>query len=239
MRASLKLLDLAPLRITAPLWSACYRAALVSPFPQDLFVWLEGKTGSMKSTLAALFLSHFGHFDRIHLPGAWSSTANQLERRAFLLKDSLFVIDDYAPAALDHREVEAKAARLLRSQGNISGRGRLRSDLSERPAFAPRGIILSTGEQHPPGQSLLARTLILELDHADIDMNLLTELQNRAGRLSHAMGGYIRWLAPQMTDMPQLLRETWQGARSKATTAANIFEFRRRPLIFGLAFTVA
>ena len=152
IKTSLGLLNLAPLRITAPLLAACYRAPLVSAFPQDLSLWIEGKTGSMKSTLAALFLSHFGEFDRVNLPGAWSSTANQLERRAFLLKDNLFVIDDYAPAALDHREMESKAARLLRSQGNLSGRGRLKSDLTERPAFPPRGIILSTGEQHHQGK---------------------------------------------------------------------------------------
>jgi len=177
MKRSLSLLNVAPLRITAPLFASCYRAPLVSAFPQDLSLWLEGVTGSMKSTLAALFLSHFGDFDRVHLPGAWASTANQLERRAFLLKDSVFVIDDYSPSALDHRELETKAARLLRSQGNLAGRGRLKSDLTERPAFYPRGIIISTGEQHPPGQSLLARTLVIELNRAGIDIGLLTQAQ--------------------------------------------------------------
>ena len=216
MRASIDLLEVAPLRITAPLWAACYRAPTVSAFPQDLSLWLEGPTGSMKSTLAALFLSHFGDFDRIHLPGAWSSTANQLERRAFLLKDSLFVIDDYAPSALDHRELESKAARLLRSQGNISGRGRLRSDLTERPAFPPRGIIISTGEQHPPGQSLLARTLIVEMTDASINMDALTRAQEQSGELAHAMAGYIAWLAPQMSVLPEKLRETFTRTRAKA-----------------------
>jgi len=216
MRLSIKLLEVAPLRITAPLFAACYRAPLVSAFPQDLSLWLEGITGSIKSTLAALFLCHFGDFDRIHLPGAWSSTANQLERRAFLLKDSLFVIDDYAPAALDHRELETKASRLLRSQGNISGRGRLRSDLTERPAFPPRGIIISTGEQHPPGQSLLARTLIIEVDGASINMDALTEAQQQCGYLAHAMAGYIGWLAPQMSTLPEKLRETFTRTRAKA-----------------------
>jgi hypothetical protein len=197
MRASLKLMELAPLRITAALWAACYRAPLVSALPQDLSLWLEGKTGSMKSTLAAVFISHFGDFDRLHLPGAWSSTANQLERRAFLLKDNLFVIDDYAPSALDHRELETKAGRILRSQGNNSGRARLKADLSERAAFPPRGIIISTGEQHPPGQSLLARTLIMELDREAIDINRLTQAQQLSCRLPYAMAGYIQWLRPQ------------------------------------------
>jgi len=146
MKLSLELLNIAPLRITAPLFAACYRAPLVSAFPQDTSLWMEGKTGSMKSTIAAVFLAHFGDFERLHLPGAWASTANQLERRAFLLKDTVFVIDDYAPTPLDHREMELKASRLLRAQGNRAGRGRLRSDLTDRPAYYPRGIIISTGE---------------------------------------------------------------------------------------------
>ncbi len=217
MRISLQLLDTAPLVITAPLWASVFRAPLASAYPVDLSIWLEGLTGSLKSTLAALFLSHFGDFYRTDLPGAWSSTVNQLEYRAFTLKDVLFVIDDYAPTALDNREMQTKSARLLRSQGNLAGRGRLRSDLSERPAFIPRGLILSTGEQHPPGQSLLARTLLIELERNQVNMGALTKSQDLTGRLPHAMAGYISWLGPQMSKMPSLLRETFRGARAKAT----------------------
>jgi len=147
MRTSLKLLEIAPFHVTAPLWAGVFRAPLANAFPVDLSLWFEGMTGTLKSTLAALFLCHYGEFDRIHLPGTWSSTANQLERRAFLLKDVLFVVDDYAPGSMDRRELETKASRLIRSQGNLAGRGRLRSDLSDRPAYPPRGLILSTGEQ--------------------------------------------------------------------------------------------
>jgi len=174
----------------------------------------------MKSTVAALFLSHYGDFDRLHLPGAWSSTSNQLEHRSFVLKDSLFVTDDYAPTALDRREMELKVSRLLRAQGNLAGRGRLKSDLSERPAFYPRGIIISTGEQHPSGHSLLARTLVIELKREDIDIPFLTAMQEQTLPLAHAMAGYIRWLAPQMDDMSTLLRKTFTAARTKASAGA-------------------
>src|SRR5262249_15457928 len=97
MQLSLKLLNVAPLRITAPLFAACFRAPLCGAYPQDSSICLEGRTGSLKSSLAALILNHFGDFDRLTLPGNWESTANQLERRAFLLKDSIFVIDEYVP----------------------------------------------------------------------------------------------------------------------------------------------
>jgi hypothetical protein len=226
MKLSLNFLKLAPLRITAPLFAACYRAPLCGAHPQDLSIWIEGRTGSMKSTLAALILNHFGEFSRITLPGNWESTANQLERRAFLLKDSLFVIDEYVPTGLNRREIETKASRILRGQGNLSGRNRLKSDLTERPAFYPRGIIISTGEEHPPGQSLLARTIVLELSRDDIDISLLTMLQQQAGMFVHAMAGYVSWLAPQMDDMPRLLKETFLGTRARATIGN---EHRRIP----------
>jgi hypothetical protein len=109
--ATTDLLRVAPLPITVPLWAAVYRAPLITACPVDFSLWLEGPTGSMKSTLAGLFLAHFGDFDWTHLLGAWSSTANQLERRAFTLKDALFVIDDYAPSGHDTRELEAWPAR--------------------------------------------------------------------------------------------------------------------------------
>jgi hypothetical protein len=219
-RASLRLLDTAPHTVTVPLWAAVYRAPLASVLPVDLSLWLEGTTGSLKSTLAALFLSHFGDFDRLHLPGSWVSTANALERQAFLLKDTVFVVDDYAPrSGLDDRELQAKAARLLRAQGNLAGRGRLRQDTSERPAMPPRGLILATGEQHPPGQSVLARTVMLELERDGIDFPSLDRAQAEAGQLTHAMTGYVEWLGPQMPGLPKQLEERFVTVRAHASTA--------------------
>ncbi len=222
IRASLRLLDLAPLTVTAPLWAGVFRAPLAELLPLDVSLWMEAPTGTLKSTLAALFLCHYGDFTRTHLPGAWASTANQLERRAFLLKDALFVIDDYAPSALDAREVESKSGRLLRAQGNLAGRGRLRADLTERPAYPPRGLILATGEQHPPGQSVLARMLLVEPKRGDIDLSALTEAQQGAGRLPHALAGYVAWLAGQMDSLPALLRETFSGARARVLSEGHL-----------------
>ena len=217
MRASLRLLDLAPLSVTAPLWAGVHRAPLAAAYPIDLSLWIEGVTGSLKSTLVALFLCHYGQFDRTSLPGAWSSTANQLEHRAFVLKDAVFTVDDYAPTGLNARETETKAARLLRSQGNLSGRGRLRADLTERPSYPPRGLIIATGEQHPPGQSILARMLLVELERPTVNLAALSEAQRTTARLPHAMAGYLLWLAPQMPSLRALLCETFEGARRLVT----------------------
>jgi len=217
VRRSLDLWKVARMDITVPLWAATFRAPLASAFPLDLALWIEGFTGSMKSTLTALFLCHYGEFSRTTLPGAWSSTVNHLEHRAFVLKDTIFAVDDYAPTALDRKELETKAARLIRAQGNLSGRGRLRADLTEHRVFHPRGLIVSTGEERPSGQSILARTFLIEMEQNHVDVARLTEAQSSAVVLMHAMSSYIHWLAPQMESLPDQLKSEFKAMRGRAT----------------------
>lgn len=221
MRTSLDLLGIGPAAVTFPLWAGVFRAPLASSLALDLAMWIEGITGSLKSTVAALFLAHFGSFDRTCLPGNWSSTVNALEKHAFTLKDALYVVDDFAPAALDRRELETKAARLLRAQGNLAGRSRLRPDLSERAGYPPRGLILGTGEQRPAGRSILARTFVLELDRRMINFDQLNVSQGMAEKLPHGMAGYVQWLAPQMLTLRTALAGAFRDARARASATGS------------------
>src|SRR4051794_30561033 len=77
---SWRFLEVAPLRITAPLLAAAYAAPLSEIIIPDFTLWLWGGTGSYKSTIAALVLSHFGDFSETNLPLSFESTSNALER---------------------------------------------------------------------------------------------------------------------------------------------------------------
>ena len=219
LRTSLALWRVAPLTVTVPLWAAVFRAPLAHALPVDLSLWLVGRSGTRKSTVAALFLAHYGStFDRVHLPDAWSSTANALERRAFLLKDVVFVVDEYVPRkAGDPREMETKAERLVRAQGNRSGRARLRPDLTLRPDMPPRGLLVATGEESPSGQGVLARLVLLPFDDATVAVSALTGAQQATDRLPHALSGYLGWLAPQMGTLAADLRAVFFATRKEAT----------------------
>ena len=227
-QASLRFLDIGPWEITAPLISCAYLAPFADLLRVDFSLWIYGPTGSLKSTLAALALSHFGNFSRTTLPGSWFSTVNSLEKLCFTMKDSLVVIDDFIPAAnsRESQKMGESAARLIYQAGNRSARGRLAADLTARPNYYPRGLIISTGEMLLPGQrqSATARYLGIELDpkRTPIDKARLTEAQGEAHLYPAAMAAYLANLAPRLEDVQEELRALWEAYRSAFQSTAHL-----------------
>lgn len=218
VRSSLGILNgLAPDPVAFSLLAITYRAGLDSP---DFSGWLAGPTGAQKSELAALGQQHFGaEMVRIKLPGNWSSTDNALEGMAFSVKDALFVIDDFAPPTSrgDSDRQQRAAERLIRGQGNHSGRQRMRQDSTLRPAKPPRGLILATGEDVPRGHSIAARLWIIEVKKGDVNKARLTECQRDAanGQYAAAMAGFLSWLASQYDDILLRLGEERAECRDR------------------------
>lgn len=216
VRRSLSFLTLAPERITAPLLSSAYLAPLSQIVVPDFVVWLWGPTGTLKSTLTSLLLSHFGDFSETQLPLSFESTANALERLLFLLKDMLVVVDDWRPAVSrsEASEMDRKAQRLLRGVGNRTGRGRMTSDTRLRHSYAPRGMIVATAEALPEGpafESAAARALTLNLSTNDVNLQRLSALQKCKAMFSQAMTGYVTWVAHRYEELSREL-----PARSEA-----------------------
>ncbi len=215
VRAALSFLEIADRRITLPLLSAVFRAPLQHALYCDSTLALVGETGVMKTTVAVMAMSFFGEFED-HLPVSWTATANSLEHVAHAAKDVLIAIDDFAPARADPGDdMHQKAARVVRAVGNQNSRGRMDAKLNSRPDRPPRGLILSTGEDTPLGESINARIYTVRMKRGDVDMKKLSEQQAKRGRLRHAMLGYILWLKSQVGDLRGPLAERFRVLRNE------------------------
>ncbi|OPX91940.1 MAG: hypothetical protein A4E53_00620 [Pelotomaculum sp. PtaB.Bin104] len=222
---SLKLLEVAPMEVTIPLFSLVYLAPLSEPLRQAgiepaFVLWLVGLTGSLKSTIAALFLSHYGEFVGKNLPASFRDTPNSLEKKGFLVKDCILVVDDFYPSSssLEAQKMKQAAQQILRMYGDRTGRSRMRADTNLQQTYAPRSLCCATGEDCPDsGQSTTARFLAVDLKRDDIDIKLLGELQANTGKLSQSMRGYLEWLAPRLDDVPEKLKKWFVQYRQKAT----------------------
>ncbi len=208
--AAIQLLYVADYKITVPLFSLIY----LTPLGESLrragkepafIMWLNGMTQSMKSSLAAVCLSHFGEeFTALSLPASFKDTANSFERKGFLLKDSLLVIDDFHPSATkaESQQMHKAAQMALRAWGDRTGRSRANVDGTLRQSYPPRGMCLATGEDLPDvGQSGAARYFAVSLKRGDIDKVKLTELQTNTNLLAQNLANYIQWLSTQIEDI--------------------------------------
>ena len=193
----------APRRVMLPLAAFAFLSPLNSFLKKaqhepKTILMLCGKTGSKKSTLAALICSFFGRFSTTELPLSFRDTANSIIRQSFALKDVLTVIDDYPPSAgKDAAQMNASAQMIFRAYGNRVGRGRLNANSEPMTDRYPQGNAIITAEFLPDvGESGTARFITLELGRNDVNNTELSHYQQLAadGVLSACMYQYTEWL---------------------------------------------
>lgn len=159
---------------------------------------LIGKTGSRKSTLAALFLSFFGKFSASDLPMSFHDTANSILSNIYYLKDVLTCIDDFHPSGMFHKqEMKSIAQNISRYYGDRIGRARLNSKAELQSSKPPTGNAIITAEYSPEiSVSGLARYFNIELNENDVQLDDLSEYQQLAndGVLCGIMQSYIEWI---------------------------------------------
>jgi hypothetical protein len=168
--------------------------------PCTVSLYLQGTTGTYKSAIVGVVQSFFGkEFNGANLPENWSSTGNAIEKKAALAKDAMLVVDDFVARGTqsDVARMHRDAERVLRSQGNQSGRDRMTSTTELRGANVPKGMICATGEDLPNGHSLQARCVIINMKKGGTDTDLLSQLQHYAkkGDLVQLNSNFIRWIA--------------------------------------------
>lgn len=200
LKTSYSILNVADVKITIPLLATTYLAPLRTLFnyngiSPDYILWIEGKTGTRKSSLTAVSLSHFGNFSRNDFPCSFRDTLNSLEKKAFVLKDTLLCVDDFNPEAVGNGKTYT-AEKLFAMYGDRTGRDRMSADgQTLKSPYTARGLAIVTAECFPEvAQSRFARAIIVDVKPDSIDLNKLRELQENTEILSFGMKGYIEWI---------------------------------------------
>ena len=173
--------------------------------PPEMVVWLWGKTGSRKTSLARAYLSHFGDFTN-KIPCTFNDTKTSVELKANLLKDTLCLCDDFAPKQ-DYRDKkiqDSNAELILRMYGDRIAKGRSSNKLDIKNMNIPRGMMLVTGEGVISGESSNARLLSIEVNRDSVNLELLTTIQKNTNILGESMRGYIEWLIDHLNEKHDL-----------------------------------
>lgn len=169
-------------------------------------------------------------------PANFSDTENDLECKSHQAKDSVFVVDDFKPEGgqVEASKNHAKLARFIRNTGNNAGRGRRDSNLQAKAAPYNRSLSIITAEDTARGQSIVGRTVMLEIGHNDVECSRLTQLQEaaQAGQLAGLTAAYIQWLCPHIDQLKRNLPQKIIEYRSTAIQSGNFSSHPRAPEIF-------
>lgn len=225
--SSMELLYAMDERLSVPMLGITYLAPLrefmvQAGTPPAFAAVLKGRTGTRKSTAAALFLSHFGQFTAGNLPASFGDTANYVRAKAFYLKDTPIVVDDYYPATSrdEKRQMQRIAQLLSRAFGDNRERGRMNADLSIQRSQPPRSLGIITGELVPDiGESGVGRFYMIDVEKNYVPATKdLTNMQIKArdGALRAAMRGYIGWLLPQAETLGKRLSDMFYEYRARS-----------------------
>jgi len=229
--------------MTLPLWCLVWLApltTLLNPMP-NFSVYLYGQSGTFKTTVAILALSHFGNFSGVESLSNFDDTIGILEKRSFTLKDSLHIVDDYHPSA-NRRAAENKetvAQKMIRSHSNRTARGRLNPDMSERGRYEPRSMMLMTAEEIPALESTLARVCIVEVAEGAIDLVKLSNVQAESESLPFCMVAYLEWIRENMTDIKQSFPKRFFELRQRAATEGFHKKLPEQAAFMGFALETA
>lgn len=227
MRASLQLRNIANSRTDgeeseSPEFGWVLLACTYAPLfgPCDFGAHVTARSGSFKSESVSLGLAHYGPMDPHNGPGSWSSTGNANEALAYRTRNALFMIDDFVPTGTsqDKTKLNKAADQIFRGQGNQAGKARLTDRSNMQQTMYPRGLVFSTGEDTPDGQSLRARIAITELQPGDITSKELSRRQADRKKYIAATAGLCQWLAKhpkrrqQVQDAAPKLRDSYTAA---------------------------
>ena len=146
---------LLPQRVMLPLLAVTFLSPLehflkAASCEPKFITALVGKTGTRKSTTAALMCSFFGNFTASTLPMSFHDTANSILSNIYSLKDVLTCVDDLHPNGVyGDSEMKSTAQNLARFYGDRIGRARLNSKIELQPSRPPAGMCLVTAEYVP------------------------------------------------------------------------------------------
>lgn len=243
LQTSLSFLDIGNRAVTMPLWCLVYLAPLttiLNPMP-NFSGYLFGQSGTFKTTAALLALGHFGNFSGAESLSNFEDTPGILEKRSFVLKDSLHVIDDYHPSA-NRKAAESKeniAQRMIRAYANRTARGRLNSDMSERGRYEPRGIMIMTAEEQPTLESTLARVCIIEVTEGALDRAKLSAIQKNADALPYAMTSYLSWIKDNRAEIKETFPARFRALREQAAAEGFHKKLPEQAAFMGFALETA
>ncbi len=158
-------------------------------------LFLIGKSGSGKTTIAELFACMFNRINS-KVDCNFNDTIASIEVIANTLKDSIMIVDDFYPnIGKEKSEQNYKLERINRMYGDGKGKSRTNKYLKTTNELSGKGMCLITGELESENLSTQVRYLGINIDNDSIDFSVVSKYQKNKLEYNDFFYFFIRWLS--------------------------------------------
>ena len=154
---------------------------LYIPFNEAPILWIDGTTGTGKSSFSEFTQRFHGNFHKCY---SVTSTARSVDQYSMVFKDALFVVDDYKRGQING------IVPLVQKIFDRTERGRMAQGNKGVESVVARGLVMFTGEDIPTSEaSVIARLIHLDSsEHVDMG-DASNEIYQRVKNASHKFSG--------------------------------------------------
>ncbi|MCD8196895.1 MAG: hypothetical protein LUE24_07005 [Lachnospiraceae bacterium] len=196
-----------------------YRPFDEAGYTPRFLLFINGKTGSMKTALAKiLFTQLTDEAHRKTLRRVDLDSITSFERGIVSGHDTITVFDDYSPAksARQKRDMEMKLESLVRMTGDGSTRSRSNVCLEDRRGEGVQGMVMLTGELTGKGLSSNLRCFYCGIQRDKVNEEAVSLFQENEHLFTTFIDQFARYVSAHWSEVVGFIRDSFQRQREMA-----------------------
>ena len=201
------------------LLGALYRPFKEAGYPPKFLLFLYGKTGSMKTTIAKILFSQLGDDKVRDNPRRIDSDTIVSFERAVIESgyDTVTLIDDYNPAKSRKKKEEMvnKLESIIRLVGDASSKSRSNIKLEDCRGEGVQGTVVLTGELRGKGLSSNLRCLYCKMAREKANVEVITRFQGNPYIYTTIIHEFAKYVGENWIVIVTYIREIFPSMRKK------------------------
>ncbi len=189
-------------------------------FAPHFLLFINGKTGSLKTTVSKIFYTQLTEEKYRDFPRRIDVDTQTSFERALVVsgRDTVTLIDDYSPAKSIQKKSEManNLESIIRMVGDGSTKSRSNVELKDCRGEGVKGMVVLTGELRGKGLSSNLRCLYCELERENVNLEVVSWFQTNKYAYTTLLEHFTRFLSDNWLEVVSYIKERIEANRRKA-----------------------
>ena len=189
-------------------------------FAPHFLLFINGKTGSLKTTVSKIFYTQLTEERYRDFPRRIDVDTQTSFERALVVsgRDTVTLIDDYSPAKSIQKKSEManNLESIIRMVGDGSTKSRSNVELEDCRGEGVKGMVVLTGELRGKGLSSNLRCLYCELEREKVNLEVVSWFQTNKYAYTTLLEHFTRFLSNNWMEIVNYIKERIEPNRRKA-----------------------